>query len=420
MCDLYDDEIAEYYAWPQQIIFSDNKPVGFLMENINSDSKGTPKYIKIIKFYISSYRKKLFPNAEYKYMVHVAKNLAVAVETIHDKGIVIGDLNGSNIYINNTDATIKLLDCDSYQFEDFLCNVGKPDYTAPELPNELRGVKRTPNHDCFALAIMLFLILVGKHPYSGIGTPQEPRKAITQWLYCYGDEAKKKNVSSQYPFSEMYNLLNNEIKGLFEQAFNTTARPTAKDWINALEKYENELIQCSNKDNHWYNPEYKSCIWCDLEKDGFYAFGDISRNTKNNTNENILQYINHINELHRLIEITINISKDWDELPEIYKKSFCYNPDLFTDINSLRVLNESDIILQGYENLSPEAKKHKRHVLLFQNYITKYYNKNFKTLNNINFNMSELLSTSLCSLSTSSMDIEKVKLPPSNWDEVLI
>lgn len=123
----------------------------------------------------------------------------------------------------------------------------------------------------------------------------------------------------------------------------------------------------------------------------------------------IVNYINYINELHRLIEITINISNDWDNLPELYRKVFNNDVNYFTDINSLRNLNESDIILQGFENLPPEAKKIKRHVLLFQNYLTKYYCKDFKTLSD-EFHIDNALKES------ESNSNEKIKLPPVGWD----
>lgn len=291
MCSLFDNKIAEYYAWPQQIIYSGRKAIGFTMENINKENMNfdNSEYIKFIKFYVSQDRRKFFPNAEYKFMVHAALNLARAINALHEKGIVIGDINESNVFVNNSDATIKLIDCDSYQIEPFLCDVGKPEYTAPELPNGLRGVKRTSNHDCFALAVMLFLILVGKHPYSGFGTPQEVRQAILQGLYCYGGKTANKNVSAQYPFSEIFNLLNDEIKDLFETAFNSLDRPTAKDWIKELERYENSLVKCLNDDRHWYNPEYGSCIWCALKQDGFYAFNMLPTNIKKNKHNYSMQ-----------------------------------------------------------------------------------------------------------------------------------
>ena len=274
MCAMYDNQIAKYYAWPQQIIYSGKKPVGFIMENINSNNRNGSEYIKFLKFYNWSYRREYFPNADYKFLLSAAKNLTISIEFLHSKGIVIGDINESNIFVNNTDATIKLIDCDSYQIDNFLCGVGKPEYTAPELPDKLRGEIRTINHDYFSLAILIFLILVGKHPYTGINAPII-RQSIVNGLYCYGENAEKKNISSLSPYIEVYESLNDEIKGLFDEAFSVNIRPNTKIWRKALEKYKRQLKPCPNDEHHYYNPKYKSCVWCDIKENGFKAFSPL-------------------------------------------------------------------------------------------------------------------------------------------------
>ena len=282
MCELYDKKIAKYYALPQKIIYCENKPVGFVMENINNPyNKDGSKYNKFINFYASKARQKFFPQAEYKFMVHSAINLAIAIQTLHEKGIVLGDINESNVCVNNTDTTVKLIDCDSYQIEDYLCDVGTLLYTAPELPNKLRGLKRTVNNDNFALAIMIFMILVGQHPYFRQGiTMDNLRQSIIEGLFPYGENAKKKGIEAQFPYSNLYESLNDEIKKLFEKAFCTLERPSANDWILALEKFEKELVQCEKNEGHWHNPDNKKCIWCELEHKGFYAFGSNPKCTK--------------------------------------------------------------------------------------------------------------------------------------------
>lgn len=304
MCALFNGDISEYYAWPQKIIYSNNRAVGFLMENINSSNsnQNPSEYIKFVNFYNWKPRRKLFPNAEYKFVVHSALNLARAIETLHEKDIVIGDINESNVFVNNIDTTIKLIDCDSYQIEDFLCDVGTLNYTAPELPINLRGVRRTKNHDYFALAVMIFQILVAKHPYEGIDTHlNDIRLSITEGLYCYGKDAESKNIYPQYPFSETYNALSEEIKNLFEQAFTSTNRPTAKDWIDALSKYESELIPCSLDSHHFYHQSSKSCVWCEIQENGCYAFG------KSNTSSVKIQH--HYNKQTQYQSLLQNIQQ---------------------------------------------------------------------------------------------------------------
>ena len=283
MCELYDKKIAKYYAWPQEIIYCENKPVGFVMENINNPSKNQDgsEYNKFINFYASKARQKFFPQAEYRFMVHSAINLTIAIQILHRKGIVIGDINESNVCINNLDTTVKLIDCDSYQIEDYLCDVGTLLYTAPELPNKLRGLKRTENNDNFALAVMIFMILVGQHPYFRAGiTMDNLRQSVIDGMFPYGENAKNKNIEAQFPYSNIYDSLSDEIKELFEKAFCTLNRPSANDWILALENFENQLVQCGSHKGHWHNSDNKACIWCELEHDGFYAFGNNPKRTK--------------------------------------------------------------------------------------------------------------------------------------------
>lgn len=210
-------------------------------------------------------------------MVYSAKNLAIAVNKLHSKNIVIGDINQGNILVNNQ-AMIKLIDCDSYQVEYngkfYLCEVGIPEYTSPELQEKsFNGIQRTKNHDCFGLAVMIFKILMfGRHPYSGVGAPPEIENAIKQDCCCYGNYLKGTTSIYSHLFSD---ALSDEVKDLFDRAFSKNKNiihPTAKEWINTLECLEQNLIQCSN--HHKYYNNGNSCIWCKLSKFGFNPFSE--------------------------------------------------------------------------------------------------------------------------------------------------
>ena len=271
MCDLYDQDIAKFSALPEKAIYNSlGKVVGFIMQKVSN-------FKEIHNLYGISTKRKMFSNADWGFMVHAAKNLACAVDTLHSKNIVIGDINQGNILVDNQ-AMIKLIDCDSYQVEYngqfYLCEVGVPEYTSPELQGmSFNGVHRTKNHDCFGLAVMIFKILMfGRHPYSGVGAPPEIENSIKQGYYCFGKNAKNNTPIYSQLASE---LLSDEIKELFERAFSknyNSVRPTPEEWINALDNLENSLVQCSH--NHkFYNNGHK-CIWCELAKMGFNPFGN--------------------------------------------------------------------------------------------------------------------------------------------------
>lgn len=275
MCDLFDPDVATFSALPQRAIFdSRGKVVGFIMEKITD-------FKEIHNLYGISTKRKLFNFANWGFMVHTAQNLACAVNTLHEKGIVIGDINQGNILVDNQ-AMIKLIDCDSYQVEHngkiYFCEVGVPEYTSPELQGmSFNGITRSKNHDCFGLAVMIFKILMfGRHPYSGVGAPPEIENAIKRGCYCFGLNDKGLTPIYSKLASE---VLNDEIKELFERAFSkkqNCIRPTAKEWIQALGRFEQELQEC--RQGHKYYSKRNFCIWCELEKIGFKPFDNNTNN----------------------------------------------------------------------------------------------------------------------------------------------
>ena len=271
MTSLYNDNIGKFAAWPRIIVYNNNKPCGFIMEKF-SDS------IEIHELYGSGSRKKYFPNANWRFLVHTARNLASAVETLHRKNIIIGDINQGNILVNKQ-AMVKFIDCDSYQIESgndlFLCEVGVPEYTPPELQSKsFRDTRRTFNHDNFGLAVLIFKILMmGRHPYSGDGAPSEIGEAIKKNYFCYGEAAKVNGIYTQQA-SFLYEILDVKLQSLFNDAFtNNMSRPSAVLWKNALSEVEATLKICSDNSMHIYSDCLNYCPWCEFEKQGVFYFG---------------------------------------------------------------------------------------------------------------------------------------------------
>src|SRR4029077_19296035 len=121
--------------------------------------------------YVPKLRLQEFPQADWRFLVRAAENVARAFDFIHQAGVVIGDVNHSNLLVAN-DATVKCIDCDSFQIsagsERWLCRVGTGDYQPPEMQQltSYEQVVRTPNHDNFGLAVTIFrLLFAGRHPF---------------------------------------------------------------------------------------------------------------------------------------------------------------------------------------------------------------------------------------------------------------
>lgn len=261
---------SELVAFPLSIANDKNGAfMGFVMKLVD-------EHRPIHELYAPGSRKHHFPLADYRFLARSATNFARAVASVHKSGCVIGDINHSGILVSKK-ATVGLIDADSFQFSsmgsNFLCKVGVPEYTPPELQGgSLSSVVRTQNHDAFGLAIVLFqLLFMGRHPFVGsVRSGEIPplHENIRNYRYVYTDT---KNVGmDQPPGTPLVSDFSPDIAKLFDAAFlqpGITGRPSADAWIRELEKLEESLTQCNTNTLHYYPKDALGCPWCEMDKE---------------------------------------------------------------------------------------------------------------------------------------------------------
>lgn len=99
------------------------------------------------------------------------------LQQIHQRGLVVGDLNDLNLIVRADE--VLFIDVDSFQFGQFPCPVGTEAFLDPALYgiDLARGPVFTPDNDWYAFAVLLFRSLLLVHPYGGV----HPRvKLLTQ------------------------------------------------------------------------------------------------------------------------------------------------------------------------------------------------------------------------------------------------
>jgi len=257
-------------AWPVDVLVDERMQVrGFLMRKVSSHED-------LHELYSPKSRAETFPNADFRFVVRVATNLARTFAYIHAQGHVIGDVNHGNALVA-PDGTIFLIDCDSFQTRDririFPCDVGVPLFTPPELQGRaFRGLRRSPNHDAFGLAVLIFhLLFQGRHPFAGRYQHGEMtiERAIAEHRFAYGSSSERTGMLAP-PGTLPLDSFGPLIARLFERAFNTSAadgeRPTALEWIGALDSLETGLVRCESKPVHMYPSAHGACCWCEIEE----------------------------------------------------------------------------------------------------------------------------------------------------------
>jgi WD40 repeat protein/serine/threonine protein kinase len=259
-------------AWPLDRLLADDGSatvLGFVMPRVDGA-------LPIFEFYNPRSRLRLCPHFHYGYLLRTARNLAAAVRALHERDYVLGDLNETNVLVNNQ-ALVTLVDTDSFQVSDggrvFRCPVGKPEYTPPELQRmRFADFDRGPEHDAFALAVLIFqLLMQGIHPFAGrftgTGEPAEiaERIALGHWPYTPDRQIPYRPNPFAPPFATLPPAVQDLMQRCFEEGHvRSGRRPTAAEWQQTLRAAEDNLATCTANAQHLFHESLPACPWCEL------------------------------------------------------------------------------------------------------------------------------------------------------------
>lgn len=260
-------------AWPLALIAGPGGAIaGFVMQK-------APEPFDIHAVYSPRDRREKLPRADWRFLVHVAANLAAAFHAAHDAGVIIGDVNHGSVRVGK-DGRVRLIDCDSYQITQggrtLRCGVGVDAYTPPELQGaSLADVDRTSDHDAFGLAVLIFqLLFMGRHPFAGAprvaGAPTDIPAAIAARAYAYAAGGK---LLRPPPSAPPIDLVSPDLVSLFEQAFaGKGPRPSPLAWHQALMAFAPTLAACPASPRHQTPGHLNACPWCAFDKAGVSFF----------------------------------------------------------------------------------------------------------------------------------------------------
>ncbi|MCE2435214.1 MAG: protein kinase [Candidatus Latescibacteria bacterium] len=263
-------------AWPQGLAYS-HKPPSEVTEgdtiSLQQDNKAdhfigyvmlrVHDSLHLLTVYNPRLRAKHCPDFTGPYLCQTACNIALVMAALHDKGYCIGDVNSQNILVTRT-ALVTFIDTDSFQVTEpggtvYRCQVGKPDYTAPEIMGkDLKGLDRTEAHDNFGLGVLIFqLLMEGSHPFRSkwLGTGEKPSltESIRQGLFPYN---QPQSFPVEPPQGKTLDDLPRDVVALMESCFirghdYPDERPSARDWANALSEAEKQSPKPSGAKRWW-------------------------------------------------------------------------------------------------------------------------------------------------------------------------
>jgi protein kinase-like protein len=235
-------------CWPSELVFENHKFAGFVMPlafdgSIQLYELCTPTLKPIIAgAWHTKYDRASTKGVQSRLKLCV--NIASAINTVHGMGsYVLVDFKPQNILVTD-DGRVSLIDLDSIQIANnnrvvFPAQVATPEYVPPE-GNHLNPARDviSESWDRFSLAIVLYELLFGLHPYAASyqGRYQNYNTiadSIKSGLFVFG--SKRRYVYCRPPLHDNFQRIPNSLQRLFLDALdagstNPNARPKAEEW----------------------------------------------------------------------------------------------------------------------------------------------------------------------------------------------
>jgi DNA-binding helix-hairpin-helix protein with protein kinase domain len=214
---------------------------------------------------------KSFPHWDRRHLVRALIRIVDAYGLLHARGILVGDINPNNVLVQD-ENTVFIVDTDSFQVGRFPCPVGTAHFCAPELQGARFGtLLRTEQHECFAVATLVFMVLMGgKPPYAQVGG-ESPAENIRNGRFPYPLREHSTGTAPQGAWRFIWSHLAFQLKEALFQTFDASGRHLprrrAADWSRLLRNYLHALEQ------GWVSRELFPCSLKRVSAHAKAAFG---------------------------------------------------------------------------------------------------------------------------------------------------
>ncbi len=239
-------------VWVKDALYNtQNEFLGFVMPMVKGEKLEilcTPKIPKKLRqkwqrFDFKSKKKPL------NNRLRLAFNIATAVQQVHEnEKYVLVDMKPDNIIIQ-TNGLVSIVDTDSIEVIEngvsiFEAPVATPEYSPPEYYQHLDyDPTQKQEWDCFGLAVILYKLLFGIHPFAASTNPPFDHLVSLDDKIKAGLFVHNPSLNNAFkiipPPHAAFHQLDPSLQDLFIKSFveghqNPTLRPTAEEWCATL------------------------------------------------------------------------------------------------------------------------------------------------------------------------------------------
>jgi serine/threonine protein kinase len=284
-------DLEALYRWPNDTVDWDGRlglvvPAfdrAFFFEHgsLDGDRLGIRGKEKEGKWFASAHHRRAFldPRERGRWIdyLRIAIRIARAVRRLHAAGLAHSDLSYKNVLVDPVSGGACIIDIDGLvvpgKFPPDV--VGTPDFIAPEVvatahlePSDPRRALPSIQTDRWALAVLVYLYLLQRHPLKGrkVHDPEDPARddhlAMGEralWIEHPSDASNRVDLDqvrmTALPWADAGKLpariAGPLVAELFRRAFvegvhDPAKRPTAEEWERALVLTADMLLPCRN------------------------------------------------------------------------------------------------------------------------------------------------------------------------------
>ena len=243
-------------AWPDELLYDRGRVVGYLMPR-NGES------IPLMQLFAGGDVKAHFGSFDFRSRVVIALNLATAVATLHAAGVTLCRFDPSCIFLDKK-GKVMLTGLEHCAFTHKNIYYPEPYRENACCPPEGRYSEAG---DCFSLAVLLFRILYGVHPFFPGGAVSENIRTGNCPFLRDPHDAR---LTAYLPFHALPACLTDLFRRCFDYDEATAdssafVRPSAKQYVQALmQLYLDGFRDCYRNPDHVYPAFLASCPWCAL------------------------------------------------------------------------------------------------------------------------------------------------------------
>lgn len=235
-------------CWPQHLLFNENNEfIGYTMVQV-------PESKTALKSSIWNLHNRniiaMYPGWNRLSSVKLCARIALIFSELHKSNILMGDVNAGNIMIDpDNPEDVYFVDCDSYQFKNYLCTVGNDEFSSQDYLDratkngviEFNSIPRDIKDEDYSMAYVLFHIMMQVSPFYLIDM-DDLANAKRNHRFSFEDNPPPQGLMTSTEYV-MWRNMTKQVRDCFINTFMSNIDVSAEEYADAFKNYEYAMVK---------------------------------------------------------------------------------------------------------------------------------------------------------------------------------